>query len=249
VQEIAWSLGAIAKIAKRQTFYSYGGQKKPGRPSWRVHIVHPDISQMFSLPRKVAQCRPKTMRHRLRIVSIREIGDKQAQCIKIADQENLYVTNDFIVTHNTVLLGSLLAMFDQCIGADGVTVLFDKDRGNELLVRAVDGAYLAIRFRRNRAGWPPLRGLSNTPGCRQFLARFIKALILLDGLGPLPAEGHARINRGVNAIMRKPTELRSLLNLRQYLGWQDPSGAGARLERWCRGGDLGWMFDGEQERS
>ncbi len=146
----------------------------------------------------------------------------------------------------TVLLATLLAVFDQCIGDDGVTVLFDKDRGGELLVRAVGGAYLAVRAG-DASGLAPLHGLRDTPADRQFLSRWIKSIILLDGLGPLPAEDHARISRGVSAIMRKPRHLRSLAGLRQYLGWRDALGAGTRLERWCRNHEEGWVFDGERD--
>ena len=32
-----------------------------------------------------------------------------------------------------------------------------------------------------------------------------------------------------------------------FLGQHDPEGIGARLERWCRGGSLGWVLDGEQD--
>ena len=51
--------------------------------------------------------------------------------------------------------------------------------------------------------------------------------------------------RGVAGIMRMPRHLRSLEGLRQFMGWRDPQGAGARLERWCRGRALGWVFDGD----
>jgi type IV secretion system protein VirB4 len=35
--------------------------------------------------------------------------------------------------------------------------------------------------------------------------------------------------------------------LRVFLGQRDPEGIGARLERWCRGGPLGWVLDGEED--
>ncbi len=40
--------------------------------------------------------------------------------------------------------------------------------------------------------------------------------------------------------------LRSFAALRQFMDWQE-AGAGERLERWCRGGALGWAFDGEED--
>ena len=109
VQEVAWSLGAIAKVIPRQTHYTdKQGQRVPGLPSYRVSIVHPEIASLFSLPRKVVQCRKKVMRHRLRIVSIRPAGRKPAQCIAIDHPDRLYVTDGYVATHNTTLLKSLM---------------------------------------------------------------------------------------------------------------------------------------------
>lgn len=109
VQEIAWSLGAIARITNRQTHYiGRGGERLAGLPSYRVSIVHPDVAALFSLPRKVAQCGCKTMRHRLRIASIEPTGRRQARCIAVAHPDRLYVTDGFVVTHNTTLLKSLM---------------------------------------------------------------------------------------------------------------------------------------------
>jgi type IV secretory pathway ATPase VirB11/archaellum biosynthesis ATPase len=102
VQELAWSLGAIAKVSKRQTYFKgTDGNRRAGKVSWRVSIVHPDITAFFSVPRKVAQCTPKTMKHRLKIVAVDLVGEKPARCISVDHPDHLYVTNDYIVTHNT----------------------------------------------------------------------------------------------------------------------------------------------------
>ena len=109
VQEVAWSIGAIASIARRQTYFSNKhGKKQAGRPSWRVSIVHPEIDKLFSLPGKVTLCRPLGADRRLRISRIEGIGTKPCQCIKVAHANGLYITNDFIVTHNTTLVNGLI---------------------------------------------------------------------------------------------------------------------------------------------
>ncbi len=147
----------------------------------------------------------------------------------------------------TTFLLFLLAMFDQyMVERGGAVVFFDKDRGGELLVRAVGGRYLIVRAG-EASGLAPLRGLDNTPASQAFLVRWLKALIALDEHGPLPPEDDARLARGVAAVMKLPPEMRSLEGLRQFLGWRDPKGAGARLERWCRGGAFGWAFDGDRD--
>jgi len=147
----------------------------------------------------------------------------------------------------TTFLLFLLAMFDQYMAARGGTVVFfDKDRGGELLTRAVGGRYLVVRSG-EASGLAPLRGLDDAPASRAFLVKWLKALIVLDGHGPLPPEDDARLARGVSAMLRLPPAMRTLQGLRQFLGWRDPKGAGARLERWCRSGSLGWAFDGERD--
>ena len=113
-------------------------------------------------------------------------------------------------------------------------------------MRAVNGSYLEIKSG-EPSGLAPLRGLQNTPADREFLERWLKALIQLDGHGPLPPQDDARISRGVRALMRMPIHLRTLEGLRQFLSWRDPMGAGQRLQRWCRGTGLGWAFDGEED--
>ncbi|MBV8893306.1 MAG: hypothetical protein JO266_15265 [Acidobacteria bacterium] len=144
----------------------------------------------------------------------------------------------------STLLTFLLAMFDQyLVGHEGTICFFDKDRGGELLVRAVGGTYNIVRAG-EPSGWAPLRGLANTPTNRQFLVRWIRGLVQLDEQGPISAEDEQRLARGVTGIMRMPKHLRSLEGLRQWMAWRDPQGAGTRLERWCRGHALGWAFDG-----
>ena len=44
--------------------------------------------------------------------------------------------------------------------------------------------------------------------------------------------------------MPLPAPSRSFSALREMLGYSDAEGIGARLERWCLGGPLGWAFDG-----
>jgi type IV secretion system protein VirB4 len=45
--------------------------------------------------------------------------------------------------------------------------------------------------------------------------------------------------------MRLPAASRSIGALREMLGHADAEGIGARLERWCLGGPMGWAFDGQ----
>ena len=56
----------------------------------------------FRLQRKLNRCvRPKTETHRHILRTIRKVEPGEAVCIAVAHPSHLYVTDDFIVTHNT----------------------------------------------------------------------------------------------------------------------------------------------------
>lgn len=151
----------------------------------------------------------------------------------------------------TALLMFLLAMFEQTMieentisGARGTVIFFDKDRGGELLVRASGGTYLELR-RGLASGMAPLLGLEGNDADRDFLRTWLVALVQSDGKGGLTPDEEKRLERAVVRQFSMPVALRSLAGLREYLGHADPAGIGPRLEKWCRGGALGWAFDGE----
>ena len=100
------SLGGKAKIAKKQTSYTYKKVKKKGKPSYVVQINLPNNIHPFRLTRKQNRVIPKTKYYPIRryIDKIEFVARKPAQCILIDDLSHLYVTDDFIVTHNTILV-------------------------------------------------------------------------------------------------------------------------------------------------
>ncbi|MBI0533573.1 VirB4 family type IV secretion/conjugal transfer ATPase (plasmid) [Sphingomonas citri] len=121
-------------------------------------------------------------------------------------------------------------------------VFFDKDRGAEIFVRACGGTYLALS-NGQPTGFAPLKGLSPSPFNIAFLRQFIRVLVRRDNR-PLSVAEERLIDEGLDAVMRLPAPSRSLGALREMLGYADAEGIGARLERWCHGGALGWAFDG-----
>ncbi len=141
----------------------------------------------------------------------------------------------------TLFMAWLAVALSQAVG-EGNVVLLDKDRGNEITVRAMSGRYLPLRAG-EASGLAPLRALDNTAADRAFLAEWIEGLIRLDGGPGLLPDEQKRLARGVARVIGLPPSLRSLAAVRQFLGVTDANGAGARLERWCQGGALGWVFE------
>jgi ATP-dependent DNA helicase RecG len=102
VQWLAASLGGVARL--RQT-------TKGGKVSHLVSIRLPNDYPPFRLLRKADLLKPLTKYHHLRraIRRIEYVGSRPVQCISVAHPNQLYVTDHFAVTHNTVIsLGALL---------------------------------------------------------------------------------------------------------------------------------------------
>lgn len=105
------SLGGIASLGHRFPTYTHNGEKRKGRIAYNISIRHKKPSTLFRLPRKKERTDDNNQYSadlKLRVMSVEPTGVKPAQCISIDHPEHLYVTDDFIVTHNTML--SLVAL-------------------------------------------------------------------------------------------------------------------------------------------
>jgi type IV secretion system protein VirB4 len=141
---------------------------------------------------------------------------------------------------------TLMLFLAALAGRQGAQVVFvDKDRGGEILARAVGGTYLVLPAGAP-SGLAPLKALSNRPADLAFLKRLITGLVTDPG-GSLAPEDERRLELGLGCLMALPPDARSLGELRAFLGQANPMGPGARLERWCRGGALGWVLDNEAD--
>ena len=108
VVELARSLGG------RATLYDLGippmldgslGSSKS--PTWKVYLRLPEELSPFRLSRKAALVKTPGRPIHSRIRSVEKIGVEECQCIKVENEDGLYVTNDFIVTHNTISFASV----------------------------------------------------------------------------------------------------------------------------------------------
>ncbi|KKN74490.1 hypothetical protein LCGC14_0390070 [marine sediment metagenome] len=104
VQFLAQSLGCKATISNKQTSFVYKNEKKQGRPSFAVYISPPPGLQLFTLPRKTERFTERTKYLPTKYIDkIEYAGDMDAKCIYIDSPDHLYITDNFIVTHNTLL--------------------------------------------------------------------------------------------------------------------------------------------------
>lgn len=115
VIELVQSLGGTATLSARIPKYTYRGQRREGQRSYRLNIALPAEIRPFRLTRKAARYthRPKYPPSRA-VTEVTYVGRKEAQCIAVDAPDHLYVTDDYIVTHNTVmgmLIGHALQQF------------------------------------------------------------------------------------------------------------------------------------------
>ncbi len=104
IQYLIWSLGGIASISNRQTYFTYNGEKKPGRPAYNINIRYKKPSELFRLPRKKERTNDNNQYAKdlkLRVTSVTPTRVELSQCISVSHPDRLYVTTNFVVTHNT----------------------------------------------------------------------------------------------------------------------------------------------------
>ena len=105
VRELVLSLGGYASISKKECFYKNNkGQKIKCRDSYRLTIQFMDKNDNpFFVKRKSERYKPRIKTNKRFISDIKLIGTEACQCIMIDDDCHLYITDDYIITHNTTI--------------------------------------------------------------------------------------------------------------------------------------------------
>lgn len=99
VKEICQSLGYMVRVKERLT-------KCNGKSfhSYRLTIHGDGLSKLFRLERKKNLCVSRTKKKLSRkIEKITKVENMDSVCISLNNSDHLYLTNDFIVTHNTTM--------------------------------------------------------------------------------------------------------------------------------------------------
>ena len=142
----------------------------------------------------------------------------------------------------TVVLNFLLA---QARKYNPRIIFFDKDRGAELFIRAIGGAYDRLRPEA-ASGLNPLQ-LPDTPSNRQFLIEWLS--MLAGGLDSGEAE---QVRDAIETSYLQPPSRRRLRHLVELFRGSDRPCADdlhARLRPWWGEGERAWLFDNEEDRT
>lgn len=127
-------------------------------------------------------------------------------------------------------------------------VLFDKDRGAEIFVRAIGGRYETLRPG-TPSGLNPL-ALDDSPANRAFIAAWLRRLVTANGESLSVAEA-AQLDDAVAANFEQPAVHRRLRHLAELLAGvrrPEPGDIASRLEPWINDGPRAWLFDNEVNR-
>jgi len=142
------SLGGRARI---------GGKKTTHRDSWTLNPTFPRRMQPFLLERKArlaAVERPKREPTRP-LVAIRSVGREECVCIAVEASDGLYVTDDYVVTHNTWFA---CAVANGVVDAGGRVAFFTLEMPpRELYIRLLANRIGSIAYRLRGGGghWTP----------------------------------------------------------------------------------------------
>jgi len=102
VAELVRSLGGWCSVRSRPTTYHHRGRKRAGRRAWVCNIQHPVPKAIFSLSAKRDRALTAPRRRRRPVfLSIEPARATETQCIAVTHPSRLYVTDDYVVTHNT----------------------------------------------------------------------------------------------------------------------------------------------------
>ncbi|WP_227272015.1 VirB4 family type IV secretion/conjugal transfer ATPase [Roseobacter weihaiensis] len=142
-----------------------------------------------------------------------------------------------------------LFMLSQLEKLDVKRVFFDKDRGGEIFVRACGGDYLNFAIGKP-TGCAPFKKIPLNAETETFFIALIKSL-LRDDQHPFTATDNARIEQAVRSLKDIEQPLRSVEVVRELLGRSSDfaeEDISTRLQKWCEGGRLGWVFDNDEDK-
>ena len=110
VVDLVRSLGGSASHFPKRTRYTHRGVQRAGLTSHVCNIQFADARSLDLLREKLdrLELRPRMRQRRLNIRAITPTRVTQTQCIAVSHPSRLYVTNDYIVTHNTAFAMNLV---------------------------------------------------------------------------------------------------------------------------------------------
>jgi superfamily II DNA or RNA helicase len=131
VQEVVWSLGGVCTITSRRPTYTYKGEIKQGRVAYTCFIRHAMPINFFACDIKRDRCKQLHADGRIeltrRLINIEPYSTEEAQCIMLDDPKHLYITDDYIITHNTSMCAALALCYEREANFRSLIIVPDKN--------------------------------------------------------------------------------------------------------------------------
>lgn len=114
IEQVAWivdSIGGISSIKCIDKNWTYKGITKKGQ--YYICSIQVDSKLvLFNLARKQKLVKRKR-KIRKSILKYQQENSEECKCIKVSNDDGLYVTNNFIATHNTTIIRNLREMLPE----------------------------------------------------------------------------------------------------------------------------------------
>ena len=123
-------------------------------------------------------------------------------------------------------------------------VFFDKDRGSEILIRAMGGRYRTFK-RGERTGINPFQW-TDTPATRALCKRLVLQCVRMEGK-PISAQEESLIDAAIKTVFDLPFEMRRLAAVDQNLPNVGDNSLRLRLKKWVGTGTLSWVMDNPRD--
>lgn len=155
----------------------------------------------------------------------------------------LDVANTFMIgpmgSGKTLLQAFLLS---QSMKAGGRLIVFDKGRGFDIAIRAMNGSY-SYMTPGKRTGFAPFQ-MDDTPNNRAFLVDLLRMMAVMSGVN-VTSETLQHFSQVVEGAYHLPPEKRILRNIVPMLGMKKTGSLRSYFESWVNGGQYAWIFDNE----
>jgi len=137
ITELVRSIGGWCSRSVRRPTFRHRGELRQGRIAHVLTIAHPVPGElMLQSEKQLRAARTRTRRRMPVFVSIEAVRVAPAQCIAVSHPSRLYLTDDYVVTHNTALavnIGENVALESK-----RPVVIFSMEMGaNQLAMRLI----------------------------------------------------------------------------------------------------------------
>ena len=138
VIHLARSLGCIASKTIKRPFYTSRGERKEGQLAYTVRIKSRDPESLFHLERKKKRVRGRAYQSMgIYLEAIEAAGEEETVCIEVSHPNSLFVTDGFIITHNSHSMRSGAILW--CTAIAGLQVYLFRRIREDLVKNHMEG--------------------------------------------------------------------------------------------------------------